>query len=337
MNSIATPGLWALFGGSLVALLVLDLFVFHRKPRAVRTREALAWSVGWIAVALMFGGYVHLQLGSERGLEFLTGYFIEKTLAIDNLFVFGVIFAYFGIPAILQRRVLFWGVLGALAFRALFVALGASLLANFHWLTYILGAFLALTGVKLLGSASQIHPEKNLLFRALRRVIPVTNANSDQFFVREKARLLATPLFLSLVLVEVSDIAFAVDSIPAVFAVTSNPFIVFTSNVFAVLGLRAMYSLLAEFLVRLRYLRVGLALVLVFAGVKMLLPSAYGIPVLVSLGIVAALLGGSAIASLAWPAVARGIGRPSSKGSPSPRSLFVRIAKFRPPHTLPLG
>jgi tellurite resistance protein TerC len=297
--------LWALFGGSVTGLLALDLFVFHRKPHAVRTREALVWSIAWILVAVLFGAFLYVSVGSKRGLEFLTGYVIEKALAVDNLFVFAAIFAYFGIPTRRQHRVLFWGVLGALAFRAIFVALGSSMLTHFHWLAYIFGAFLALTGVKLLGSTSQMHPEKNPLFRGLRKMIPIINADTDQFFVREKSRLLATPLFLSLVLVEISDIAFAVDSIPAVFAVTSEPFIVFTSNIFAIFGLRAMYSLLAEFVVRLRYLRVGLALVLVFVGTKMLIQSAYEIPILVSLGVVAALLGGSALASVVSGAVAR--------------------------------
>jgi tellurite resistance protein TerC len=298
LNSIATPALWLLFGSVVIGLLALDLFVFHRKAHAVRTREALAWSIAWIVVAVLFSVFLYFSAGSKRGLEFLTGYFIEKALAVDNLFVFGVIFAYFGIPARRQHRVLLWGVLGALVFRATFVALGSSLLSHFHWVAYVLGAFLALTGMKLLGSNSQIHPEKNPLFRALQRVIPISNADSDYFFVREKARLLATPLFLALVLIEISDIVFAVDSIPAVFAVTSDPFIVFTSNVFAILGLRAMYSFIAELIVRLRYLRVGLALVLVFVGTKMLIQSAYEIPILVSLGVVAALLGGSAFASV---------------------------------------
>ena len=311
LTSVATPGLWILFGSSVIGLLALDLFVFHRKPHTVRTREALAWSTAWIAVAVLFSGIVHLWFGSKQGLEFLTGYLIEKALAVDNLVVFGVIFTYFGIPARRQHRVLFWGVFGALAFRAIFVALGSSLLEHFHWLAYVLGAFLALTGAKLLNSDSQIHPETNLLYRALRKVIPIINADTDRFFVREKARLLATSLFLSLALVEISDIVFAVDSIPAVFAVTSDPFIVFTSNVFAVFGLRAMYSLLAELVVRLRYLRVGVALVLVFVGTKMLIQPAYEIPIIVSLGVVAALLGGSAIASVVSRAARRPTQAPS--------------------------
>jgi tellurite resistance protein TerC len=260
---------------------------------------------------VLFSGIVYLWFGSKPGLEFLTGYLIEKALAIDNLFVFSVIFTYFGIPAQRQHRVLSWGVFGALVFRAMFIALGSSLIAHFHWLTYLLGAFLALTGAKLLSSNSQIHPETNLLFRALRRLIPTINVDTDQFFVREKARLLATPLFLALVLVEISDIVFAVDSIPAVFAVTSDPFIVFTSNVFAIFGLRAMYSFLAELLMRLRYLRLGLALLLVFVGAKMLIQSVFEIPILVSLGVVALLLGGSVLASVVSRTARRSTEAPS--------------------------
>ena len=291
-----------MFGSAVTGLLVLDLFVFHRKAHAVRTREALVWSTVWIAVALFFNGFVYLQFGSERALEFLTGYLIEKTLAVDNLFVFAIIFSYFDIPAARQHRVLFWGIVGALVLRALFISLGASVLAHFHWLAYVFGAFVALTGLKLLRRAQQLHPEANPLFRVLRRVLPVTDAHNDKFFVRNNSRLLATPLFLSLALVEISDIVFAVDSIPAIFAVTSDPFIVFTSNVFAVLGLRAMYSILAEYLVRLKYLRFGLAMVLVFVGAKMLIAPLYEIPITVSLPAVASLLGGSAVASLIDPA-----------------------------------
>jgi len=327
LNSVATPALWALFGSSVLGLLALDLLVFHRKSHTVRTREALAWSIAWVAVAVLFSGIVYLWFGSKQGLEFLTGYLIEKALAVDNLFVFSVIFTYFGIPARRQHRVLSWGVFGALAFRGIFVALGSSLLAHFHWLAYVLGAFLALTGAKLLSTNSQIHPETNLLFRVLRKVIPTINVDTDQFFVREKARLLATPLFLALVLVEISDIVFAVDSIPAVFAVTSDPFIVFTSNVFAIFGLRAMYSLLAELVTGLRYLRVGLALVLVFVGTKMVIQSVYDIPILVSLTVVAVLLGGSALASVVSRPARRPTQVPSvSKTTPDDFDARIRRA-----------
>ena len=298
MSSIASPIVWALFTIGVVGLLALDLFVFHRKPHTVGTREALTWSVVWIAIALLFNAVVYSQFGTERGLEFLTGYLIEKALAIDNLFVFAVIFSYFGIQPVYQHRVLFWGVVGALVFRALFIALGATLLTRFHWISYAFGALLVLTGLKLLRREPQIRPEANPIFRALRKIIPASPVQSGEFFIREDSRLLATPLFLALVLIEISDVLFAVDSIPAIFAVTSDPFIVFTSNVFAVLGLRAMYSLLAESLVRLRYLRFGLTVVLVFVGGKMLFATVFTIPIAASLAIVAALLAGAALVSL---------------------------------------
>jgi len=298
VTSIASPAVWALFALGVIVLLGLDLFVFHRKPHSVGTREALTWSLVWIAIALLFNALVYSHFGPDRGLEFLTGYLIEKALAIDNLFVFALIFSYFGIQADYQHRVLFWGVIGALAFRAIFIALGATLLTHFHWISYLFGAVLALTGFKLLRRQPEIHPEANPVFRGLRRIIPTTPVQAGDFFIREGSRWLATPLFLALVLVEISDIVFAVDSIPAIFGVTSDPFIVFTSNVFAVLGLRAMYSLLAAWLVRLTYLRFGLALVLVFIGGKMFLASVFEIPVAASLGVVAALLGGAAMVSL---------------------------------------
>lgn len=305
MSSIATPALWTLFGVVVSGLLALDLLLFHGRKRPLRASEALLWSMVWITVALLFYGFVHFHFGVERGLEFLTGYLIEKALAVDNLVVFALIFSYFGIPSERQHRVLFFGVAGALVFRAAFIAAGASLLARFDWLGYLFGAFLALTGLKLLARAQQLHPQANPLFRMLRKVIPVINADADQFFVRRNSRLFATPLFLSLLLIELSDIIFAVDSIPAIFAVTSDAFIVLTSNIFAILGLRAMYTLLADLLVRLKYLRVGLALVLVFVGIKMLVRPFYEIPILVSLGAVAALLIASAIASLVRPRVVR--------------------------------
>lgn len=306
MSSIAGPAFWALFAVCIVGLLALDLFVFHRKPHTVGTREALAWSAVWIAIALLFNAFVYFHFGREHGLEFLTGYLIEKALAIDNLFVFAIIFSYFGIQPAYQHRVLFWGVVGALVFRALFIVLGATLLAYFHWVSYLFGAFLAFTGIRLLRSEPKMSPEANPLFRVLRRVIPVSNAESARFFLRQdRQALVATPLFLALVLVEISDIIFAVDSIPAIFAVTSDPFIVFTSNVFAILGLRAMYSLLAQSLVRLRYLRFGLALVLVFVGGKMLISNVYKIPVVASLAVVAVLLAGPALASLLSAPVAQ--------------------------------
>jgi tellurite resistance protein TerC len=305
LSSVATPALWTLFGVVVTGLLAVDLFLFHGKKRPLRKSEALLWSMVWIAVALLFNGFVCFQFGTERGLEFLTGYLIEKALAVDNLAVFVLIFSYFGIPSTRQHRVLLFGVVGALVLRAGFIAAGASLLAHFHWVGYLFGAFLAVIGLKLLTRTHQLRPETNPFFRLLRKVIPVINADADQFFVRRNSRLFATPLFLALLLIELSDIIFAVDSIPAIFAVTSDAFIVLTSNIFAILGLRAIYTLVADILVRLKYLRVGLALVLVFVGIKMLVASFYEIPVLVSLGAVAALLSASAIASLVRPRVVR--------------------------------
>jgi tellurite resistance protein TerC len=305
VSSIASPTLWALFTVVVIGLLALDLFVFHQKPRTVRTRESLIWSAVWIAIALLFNLLVYFHFGADRGLEFLTGYLIEKALAIDNLFVFAVIFSYFRIEPAYQHRVLFWGVVGALFFRAIFIALGATLLTHFHWVSYIFGAVLALTGLKLLRREAHIDPEANPLFRALLTIVPATPVQTGNFFAHENSRWLATPLFLALVLVEISDVVFAVDSIPAIFAVTNDPFIVFTSNVFAVLGLRAMYSLLAQTLARLKYLRFGLASVLVFVGGKMLLARLYKVPIVVSLAVVAVLLAGAALASLLHSPVAR--------------------------------
>lgn len=298
MPSVANLETWGVFTAGVVALLLLDLFVFHRKPHAVGMREALFWSVIWILLAMAFNAFVYIRFGPQRGLEFLTGYLIEKALAVDNLFVFTVIFSYFGIQQQYQHRVLFWGVIGALVFRALFIALGATLLAYFHWVAYLFGAFLALTGVQLIRAKQQLDPQTNPVFRAVRKVLPTTKVQSGDFLVRHNSQLLATPLLLSLILVEISDIIFAVDSIPAIFAVTSDPFIVFTSNVFAVLGLRALYSLLAQSVMRLKYLRFGLAMVLIFVGAKMLVAPFYKVPVVLSLGVVLVLLLGAALASL---------------------------------------
>ena len=301
MSSIANTSLWLILALVTFGLLALDLFVFNRRSHATRTREALAWSMVWVVAALAFNGLVYWRLGPERGGEFLTGYVIEKALAVDNLFVFAAIFSYFRIPEARQHRVLFWGVIGALAFRAVFVWIGAALLAQFHWIAYIFGAFLVFTGIKLLQRRLELHPEANPLFRLLRRIIPVSDLDSDEFLVHRGGTLSATPLLLALLLVEVTDVVFAIDSIPAIFAVTSDPFIVFTSNVFAVLGLRAMYSLLVGLLLRLRFLHVGLALVLAFVGSKMLVTPFFTIPVIASLAVTVALVGGSAVLSVLLP------------------------------------
>jgi len=303
IETIGTPGLWLGFTGFVLVLLALDLGVFHRKAHAVSIREAFVWSAVWVGLALSFAVAVAFWFGLERGEEFLAGFLIEKALAVDNLFVFAVIFSTFAVPAALQHRVLFWGILGALVMRAIFIWLGAALLQQFHWVMYVFGGFLVLTGVKLLLQREKdLHPEQNPLVRLFTRLVPsVSQYHGTRFFVREKGRWYATPLLLVLFVVETTDVAFAVDSIPAIFAVTSDPFIVYTSNIFAILGLRSLYFLLAGVIDRFHYLKVGLALVLVFVGVKMLLLEVYKIPIELSLLVIVTLLGGAVITSLLWP------------------------------------
>jgi tellurite resistance protein TerC len=301
--SIGTPALWIGFTVFILAMLALDLGVFHHKAHAVRIREALAWSVVWISLALVFNAGVYFWFGPERALEFLTGYLIEKALSVDNLFVFLVLFSYFAVPAQLQHRVLFWGIVGALIMRAGFIAAGATLIQNFHWVIYIFGAFLVFTGFKLLvARESQIHPERNLVIKLFRRLVRcVPEYRGARFSVKQAGRRYATPLLLVLVTIEATDIVFAVDSIPAIFAITTDPFIVFTSNIFAILGLRALYFLLAGMLGKFRYLKVGLGLVLAFVGIKMLLAGWIHVPIALSLGVVAGLLGISVTVSLVFP------------------------------------
>jgi tellurite resistance protein TerC len=303
IETIGTPGLWLGFTGFILMLLALDLGVFHRKAHEVSIREAFIWSAIWVGLALGFTVAVGFWFGVERGEEFLAGFLIEKALAVDNLFVFAVIFSTFAVPSALQHRVLFWGILGALVMRAVFIWLGAALLQQFHWVMYVFGGFLVLTGIKLfLQREKEIHPERNPFVRLFVRLVPsVSQYHGTRFFVREKGRWYATPLLLVLFVVEATDVVFAVDSIPAIFAVTSDPFIVYTSNIFAILGLRSLYFLLAGVVEKFHYLKVGLALVLVFVGVKMLLLEVYKIPIELSLLVIVTLLGGAVITSLLWP------------------------------------
>lgn len=300
---IGTPELWAGFIIFILAMLALDLGVFHRRAHEVSTREALAWSLVWIALALLFNAGIYHWFGRERALEFFTGYLIEKALSVDNLFVFLVLFNYFAVPAALRHRVLFWGILGALVMRALFIVAGTALIAAFHWVLYLFGAFLVFTGLKLLAARDEgIEPERNPVLRLIRRVLPsVPEYHGARFVVRRAGRWFATPLLAVLVMIEATDIVFALDSIPAVFAITRDPFIVFTSNIFAVLGLRALFFLLAGMLGRFRYLKVGLGLVLAFVGVKMLLVDLVRVPIALSLGVIACLLGLSVAASMLLP------------------------------------
>jgi tellurite resistance protein TerC len=284
--------LWVVFNVFVLGILVLDLGVFHRTAHAVSLREALVWSCVWVSLALLFSLGIYLVQGGEKALEFITGYLIEWSLSVDNLFVFLVIFSYFAVPAIYQHRVLFWGILGALFMRAFFIATGTALLTKFHWMIYVFGVFLIFTGIKLLFAGEEkIEPEKNPAVRLVRRFMKITPSFEGQrFFVRRDGKLWATPLFLVLVVVETTDVIFAVDSIPAIFAITLDPFIVYTSNVFAILGLRALFFMLAGVMGMFRFLKVGLSFVLCFVGVKMTIVDFYKIPIGISLGVVAAIL-----------------------------------------------
>jgi tellurite resistance protein TerC len=284
--------LWAGFNLFVLAMLALDLGVFHRKAHAVSLKEATLWSAVWITLALAFNASIWYFSGPDAGVQFLTGYLIEKSLSVDNIFVIALIFSYFAVPAIHQHRVLFWGILGALVMRAVFILAGAALLEAFHWIIYVFGAFLILTGLKMaLVRDTEIHPENNPVLRLVRRLVPVTpDYRAGHFFIRETGRLWATPLFLVLVLVETTDLIFAVDSIPAIFAVTTDPFLVYTSNIFAILGLRSLYFLLAGVMQKFIYLKLGLSAILMFVGTKMAIMDLYKIPSTVSLLVVAALL-----------------------------------------------
>ena len=300
LESVGTPIMWIGFTVFVLAMLVLDLGVFHRKAHEVRAREALSLTAFWVALALLFNLGVYFWLGPQRGLEFLTGYLIEKALSVDNIFVFILVFAAFSVPAKFQHRTLFWGVLGALVMRGLFIFLGSALLQRFHWVAYVFGAFLVFTGLKvLLQREAEVHPERNPLFRLFQRIVPsVGTYREGKLTVVEGGKRYATPLLLVLVAIEVTDLIFAVDSIPAIFAVTKDPFIVYTSNIFAILGLRALYFAIAGVIGKIRYLKVGLSLILVFVGAKMLVAGLYEIPILASLAAIAALLAGTVVASL---------------------------------------
>lgn len=303
LETIGSPLLWAGFIAFILVMLTIDLGVFHRKAHEVGLRESAIWTAVWVALAAAFNVGVYVWFGAQRALEFTAGYLIEKALAVDNIFVFVVIFSTFAIPAIYQHRVLFWGVLGALAMRAAFIFAGGAFLQRFHWAMYVFGGLLAVTGLKLLAQRSaEPHPEKNPVVRWVQRVVPMTpEFHGDKFLIIRNGRRYGTPLLLALVAVEVTDLIFAVDSIPAIFAVTSDPFIVFTSNIFAILGLRSLYFLLAGIITKFVYLKVGLSIVLIFVGAKMLLVDVYKVPVAASLAVIAGILGLSIAASLVRP------------------------------------
>lgn len=293
-------GLWAGFFALVLAMLAVDLGISRRRGGEMPLRSAAIWTAVWIGMALLFNIGIYFWRGTEPALEFFTAYLIEKALSVDNLFVFVLIFSMFGVPVLYQRRVLFWGVLGALVMRGIFIAAGAALLHRFHWLMYVFGAFLIFTAIKLaLGGETEIKPERNPVIRLFRKIMPVTeHFDGERFFVRHGAQLMATPLFLVLLIVESTDLVFAVDSIPAVLAVTQDPFLVYTSNVFAILGLRALYFLLAGAMTKFHYLKLGLSMILGFVGIKMLIAEFFKIPVALSLGVIAGVLIIAVVASL---------------------------------------
>ena len=304
MNSIgSSAGLWIGFSLFILFMLGLDLGLFNRKAHSIKHREATIWSAVWISLATTFAGIVFWYQGTARGLEFVTGYLIELSLSVDNLFVFLLIFSYFKVPSRFQHRVLFWGVLGALVMRLTMIFVGAALINRFHWIIYIFGAFLVYTGIRMFRQEdTDIQPEENAIVRLVTRYIPLTrHYEEEHFFTRINGRRVGTLLLLVLVIVEVTDLVFAVDSIPAIFAVTTNTFIVYTSNVFAILGLRSMYFLLAGVVEKFHYLKMGLAIVLTFIGAKMLVVAVgIHIKIWISLVFVAVVLLGSVAASLIW-------------------------------------
>ena len=291
---------WIGFTVFVLAMLALDLGVFHRKSHTVGMKEALAWSGAWIALALLFNAGIWHWQGHVKGLEFLTGYVVELSLSVDNLFVFLLIFSYFKVPAQYQHKVLFWGIIGALVMRAVFIGAGIALLDKFHWIIYIFGAVLVVSGLKMaFEKDKEVHPEKNPVLRLFRHFMPVTaEYEGGSFFVMKDKVRMATPLFIVLLMLETTDLVFAVDSVPAVLAITTDPFIVYTSNVFAILGLRSMFFALAGVMKLFHYLHYGLAAVLVFVGGKMLLAGFYKIPTLTSLLVIIGLLALAVVASL---------------------------------------
>jgi tellurite resistance protein TerC len=307
---------WIIFVVAVGGLLSLDLFVFHREAKPVRMREAAVWVTVWVTLGLSFGGWIFLTRGATSGAEYLAGYLIEYSLSMDNVFVFAVLFAYFGVPPMYQHRLLFWGVMGAIVFRAIFIVAGTALLASFHFVIYLFGGLLLFTAWRMVtAGAEHVDPSTNPVLRAMRRVVPVTESFEGQkFFTRRNGRVWATPLFAALVVVETSDIMFAIDSVPAILAITQDTFIVFTSNAFAIMGLRSLYFLLAGLIDRFEYLKFGLAALLAFAGMKMLLSDIVHLDVWVSLGVIVSILAVSVVISLL---ATRGRGVPEQ--SPPPR------------------
>ena len=292
--------LWIGFNLFILAMLALDLGVFHRNAHEVKFKEAAIWSIVWISLAMAFNAGVYYWFGEQRAVEFFTGYLIEKSLSVDNIFVFVLIFSYFSVPAKYQHRILFWGVLGALVMRAFFIWTGVTLIEKFHWMIYVFGAFLVFTGIKIfVNPTSKIEPDKNPVVRLFKKLMPVTEKfHGENFTILQNGKRFATPLFIVLILIETTDLIFAVDSIPAILAITKDPFIVYTSNVFAILGLRSLYFALAGIVHKFKHLHFGLGAILVFVGIKMLLVDVYKIPIGISLSVIGSLLFISILASL---------------------------------------
>ncbi len=295
--------LWIVFGVVILAMLAMDIGIFQRSRREVKFKEALVRSAVWIGLAFLFDAGIYCTRGHDSALKFLTGYLLEESLSVDNLFVFLLIFSYFQVPSHYQHKVLFWGILGAVLMRALFIATGITLIHQFYWLMYVFGALLILTGIKLaFEKDKEIHPEKNFVLKLFKRFMPVTAAyEKDRFFVKKEKRYFATPLLVVLLVIETTDILFALDSIPAILAITTDPFIVYTSNIFAILGLRSLYFALAGMMQLFHHLHYGLAIILVFVGFKMLMAEIFKIPIAAALGVIALVLVFSIVASLIWP------------------------------------
>ncbi len=298
------PLFLVLFNIFVIAMLVLDLRVFHREAHEIKIKEALLWSAFWVVLSLIFNVGIYFWLGKIVALQFFTGYLIEKSLSVDNLFVFLLIFSYFRVPAKYQHKVLFWGILGALIMRSILIGLGTALIHSFHWIIYVFGAFLIFTGIKMAfqKETAEIHPERNIIVRMFKRIMPITPGyHGERFFIKIDGKNYATLLFIVLLVVETTDLVFAVDSIPAIFAITTDPFIVYTSNVFAILGLRALYFALAGIMNLFHYLKLGLSIVLTFVGMKMMVAEIYPIPIGIALGVVASVLIVSIAASILLP------------------------------------
>jgi tellurite resistance protein TerC len=308
------PWMWGAFAALVVALLLFDLLVFGRRGEEISFRRAVGWSVGWTALGVAFGAFLWLWQGRTPAEEYLAGFLIEKSLSVDNLFVFALIFGYFAVPAAYQRRVIFWGIVGAIVLRGLFILAGAALLDAFHFTIYVFGAFLVVTGIRMLRhSEVEIHPESNPVLRLMRRVVPLTSEyHGDALTVRRDGRRMATPMLAALVLVATFDVVFAVDSIPAIFAVTRETFIVYAANAFSLLGLSALYFVLAGMMGRFRYLNVGLGAVLVFVGAKMALSDVYKVPIYLSLAVIVLTLAAAVGVSLLRPP------KPSPPAEPAP-------------------